>query len=249
MNSLERLRTAAHLDRPDPTPVAPYMGNHGAHVAGVAIGEYCCCGRLMAEAQYRAWKLYGQDAVVPQSDNYYIAEGFGVVVQHYEDSTPTFKTAAIDDLDDIGQLRVPDPARDGRMPVYLEAIRRLRELTHGEVAVRAPGTGPFALAAHLLGTEAFLVELALAQREPGGPGERAIKRLLDLTTDAAHCLRESLPEGRRPHRAGGGFARIARHDFSENLSQVGMARGAEVLRDGESPGGAARGSELAPYLR
>ncbi len=67
MNSLERLRWAAHLQRPDSTPVAPCMGNHGAHVA---IGDYCRAGRLMAEAQHRAWRLYGQDAVVPQSDNY-----------------------------------------------------------------------------------------------------------------------------------------------------------------------------------
>ena len=184
MNSLERLRAAANRRRPDTTPVAPYMGNHGAHVAGVAIGDYCRSGRVMAEAQHRAWKLYGQDAVVPQSDNYYIAEGFGVVVRHYEDSTPTLQTPAVVELGDIGRLRVPDPAKDGRMPVYLEAIRRLTELTRGEVAVRAPGTGPFALASHLLGTENFLIELALAEREPGGPRERALMKLLDLTTDA-----------------------------------------------------------------
>jgi len=184
MNSQQRLCTAARRERPDTTPVAPYMGNHGAHVAGVAIRDYCRCGRLMAEAQHCAWKLYGQDAVVPQSDNYYIAEGFGVLIQHHDDSTPTLKTPAVAGLEDIGRLRVPDPAKDGRMPVYLEAIRRLVELTRGEVAVRAPGTGPFSLASHLLGTESFLVELALAEREPGGPREQALLKFMDLTTDA-----------------------------------------------------------------
>ena len=169
------------------------MGNHGAHVAGVPIGEYCRSGRLMAEAQYRAWQVYGQDAVVAQSDNYYIAEGFGVEVQHYENSTPTLKAPAAAELEDIDRLRVPDPCSDGRMPVYLEAIRRLAALCRGDVAVRAPGTGPFSLASHLLGTEQFLVELALAEQEPGGPRERLLKRLLDLTTDAliafaAACL-------------------------------------------------------------
>ena len=138
----------------------------------------------MAEAQYRAWQIYGQDAVVAQSDNYYIAEGFGVEVEHYHDSTPTLKTPAISGLDGIQSLRVPDPHKDGRMPVYLEAIRRLAELTRGEVAVRAPGTGPFSLASHLMGTEKFLIELALAEREPGGPAECSLKRLLELTTEA-----------------------------------------------------------------
>ncbi len=184
MESLERIRCAIRLQSADVTPVAPYMGNHGAHVAGVSIGEYCRSGKLMAEAQYRAWQVYGQDTVVAQSDNYYIAEGFGVEVQHYENSTPTLKAPAVQDLEDVDRLRVPNPWRDGRMPVYLEAIRRLAALTRDEVAVRAPGTGPFSLASHLLGTEQFLVELALAEQEPGGSREQMLKQLLDLTTDA-----------------------------------------------------------------
>ena len=72
MTSRERLLLAAHGRIPDRVPVAPYMGNHGARVAGVPIGAYCQSGQLMAEAQFRAWQLYGQDAVVAQSDNYYI---------------------------------------------------------------------------------------------------------------------------------------------------------------------------------
>jgi uroporphyrinogen decarboxylase len=164
--------------------VAPYLGNHGARVAGVAIGAYCRSGRLMADAQYRAWQLYGQDAVVAQSDNYYIAEGFGVEVEHHEDSTPTLKTPVVRTLQDIELLRVPNAATDGRMPVYLEAIRRLASLTRGEVAVRAPGTGPFSLAGHLMGAESFLLELAMADRHPGGPEEQALRRLLELTTQA-----------------------------------------------------------------
>lgn len=184
MTSLERILCAARRKEPDRVPVAPYIGNHGARVAGVPLGEYCRSGQLMAEAQYRAWQLYGQDAVVAQSDGYYIAEGFGVEVQHYEDSTPTLKTPVVQDLEDIDKLRVPDPQKDGRMPVYLQAIRRLGQMTGGKVAVRAPGTGPFSLASHLMGTERFLIELAVAEKQPGGPEERALRRLMGLTTEA-----------------------------------------------------------------
>ncbi len=138
----------------------------------------------MAEAQYRAWQIYGHDVLVAQSDNYYIAEGFGVEVEHYDDATPTLKAPALETLRDIEELQVPNPWRDGRMPVYLEAIRRLVDLSRGESAVRAPGTGPFSLASHLIGTEKFLIELAMAGEATGGPGELAIRRLMDLTTDA-----------------------------------------------------------------
>jgi uroporphyrinogen decarboxylase len=178
------MRCAARLKKSDRVPVAPYIGNHGARVAGVPIGEYCRSGRRMAEAQLRAWEIYGLDAVVAQSDNYYIAEGFGVQVEHYRDSTPTLKAPAIAELGEIGSLRVPDPNRDGRMPVYLEAIQLLSERVGKEVAVRAPGTGPLSLASHILGTERFLMELALAARNPGGAEEQALRRLMELATQA-----------------------------------------------------------------
>ena len=184
MTSLERVRCAARRQPVDRVPVAPYMGNHGARVAGVPIGAYCRSGRVMAEAQFKAWQFYGQDAVVAQSDNYYIAQGFGVEVEHHQDSTPSLKIPVVRELADIERLRVPDPLEDGRMPVYLEAIRRLAEMTRGEVAVRAPGTGPFSLAGHLMGAETFLLELAMADREPGGKEEQSLRRLLELTTEA-----------------------------------------------------------------
>lgn len=184
MTSLERIRRAGRLQTSEVVPVAPYMGNHGARVAGVPIDQYCQSGRLMAEAQFRAWEIYQQDAVVPQSDNYYIAEGFGVRVEHHADSTPTLKQPAVTELDDIHRLRVPNPQTDGRMPVYLEAIHRLSAQLGGEVAVRAPGTGPFSLASHLLGTERFLLELAQSRCQPGGPAELALRRLMELATEA-----------------------------------------------------------------
>lgn len=193
MTSRERLRSAVRGGQPDVVPVAPYLGNHGARVAGVPVGAYGRSGRLMADAQYRAWQVYGQDAVVAQSDNYYLAEGFGVEVTHHEDSTPTLKSPSVRELAEIAKLRVPNPATDGRMPVYLDAIRRLAAMTRGDVAVRAPGTGPFSLAGHLMGVESFLLHLALADRDPGGLVERALRRLLELTTEAlirfaAACL-------------------------------------------------------------
>jgi uroporphyrinogen decarboxylase len=185
MTSLQRIRCAVgRRALPDALPVAPYMGNHGARISGVPIGQYCRSGEAMARAQFRGWELYGQDAVVAQSDNYYIAEGFGVEVDHYADSTPTLRTPAIQHLSEVYSLKVPDPQTDGRMPVYLEAIQRLGQLLGQEVAIRAPGTGPFSLASHLLGTERFLVELALADKDPAGEAEKALRHLMSLSTQA-----------------------------------------------------------------
>ena len=187
------------------------MGNHGAYVAGVPIGKYCRSGRLMAERNTARGRSIVRMPVVAQSDNYYIAEGFGVEVQHYEDGTPTLKTPAVRELGDVARLRVPDPRRDGRMPVYLEAIGRLAEMTGGEVAVRAPGTGPFSLASHLLGTEQFLVEFALAGQGPGGLREQ-LETVAGTDHGRPDRLRHGLP--------GGGVNLVQAGDFSASLDMI-----------------------------
>ncbi len=205
VTSLERILAAAAGKPSDAIPVAPYMGNWGAVIAGVPIDLYCRSGRLMAEAQMRAWELLGQDAVVPQSDGYYIAEGFGVQVEHHPGATPTVTRVALEDPAAVDRLKVPDAWRDGRMPVYLEAIERLAAQLKGRVAIRATGTGPFSLAGHILGAERFVTKLALLAVEPRDDTERALRRLMDLATEALT-----------------GFARAA------------LAAGADIVQAGDS---------------
>jgi uroporphyrinogen decarboxylase len=81
-------------------------------------------------------------------------------------------------------LQVPDPHRDGRMPVMLEAIRILRQAVGDQVAIRSPGTGPFALASHLLGSQQWLCEVGMAQAGMEGSNEAALHHGLELATEA-----------------------------------------------------------------
>jgi len=103
LTSRERVSKAIKLEKPDVVPVAPYMGNYGARLAGVPISKYCTDGEKMAEAQYQAWTILGQDMLVVQSDNYYIAEGFGITIDLEYDSTPTLKKPVINELEDINK--------------------------------------------------------------------------------------------------------------------------------------------------
>jgi uroporphyrinogen decarboxylase len=159
------------------------MGNFGARVAGVPIDKYCRDGALMAEAQLRACDILDQDVVVAQSDNYYISEGFGMEVTHHPDSTPTFKSPAFSELEEIEALGIPDPYRDGRMPVILEAVERMVEKVKGEKIIRVPGSGPFTLAAHLMGTEKFLMKLAFIDAGKDDE-EKYMRCLIDICTEA-----------------------------------------------------------------
>lgn len=156
------------------------MGNHAARLAGVPLGEYYNKPSRLAHAQKRAWELYGQDVLVVQSDNYYMAEAFGCVTDHHADGLPTMKKTVIGEMRDIARLKRPDPRTDGRMPVFLEAMELLRQSVGSEVALRGCGTGPFVMAGHLMGPEKLMIELAKIEYGLGGD-EQALEALFEIT--------------------------------------------------------------------
>jgi len=195
MKSRERFLAAATRRPPDKVPAAPYDGNFGAAFAGIPISRYNTDAAAMAAAHIKTWDALGYDVVVAQSDNYYIAQGFGCVINQPFDTTPNLVKPAVDTLDDIGRLRVPDPYKDGRMHVYLDAVHALRQHFGDEVAVRGPGTGPFSLASYLVGgTEFFLTEIAEAMAEEDAHKEAQLLELMDIASDGLIAFLKALLE-------------------------------------------------------
>ena len=184
MDSCDRLKKCVKGESIDRCMVAPYAGNYGAALSSVPIGEYNTNGTVMADAQIKAHSLHDLDVVVAQSDNYYIAQAFGCGINQPSNETPNLIKTALNSLDEIDRLPKIDPKTDGRMPVYINAVRRLKEHFGDSVVIRSPGTGPFSLAGHAMGTENFLVELALADMNEDKNRIRKIMDLLEYTSDA-----------------------------------------------------------------
>ncbi len=68
--------------------------------------------------------------------------------------------------------------------MVLEATRLVRKAVGDEVAIRTPGTGPFALASYFVGTQEFLIEVGMAKAGLPGSEPAAIHQALDLAADA-----------------------------------------------------------------
>lgn len=184
MNSNERVKYAINHKKTDCIPVGPYMGNHCAALTKTNLIDYYTKAAKMADAQIKAWEIYGQDIVCVQSDNYYIVEGFGLKTEYHENTTPTVIEPAVMNVEDIAGLKVPNPYKDGRMPVYIEAVEIVSRHFKKSVAVRTPGTGPFTMAGHLMGIQQFLMELAKLEHGIEDADEKAIQYLLEACTEA-----------------------------------------------------------------
>jgi len=184
MSQRDLVLSAGHGERPGRVPVTPYAGNFAARLIGMPIDRYCAGWEELVSAQLAAQGLTGHDVLVAQSDGYYIAEGFGLETRRRSDDTPIPVKPLFENASEAAQLVVPDPGRDGRMPVYLEAVRELRSRAGDRLAVRATGTGPLSLAGHLLGTERFVMQLSVLEVEPDPAAESAMKLVMEMCTEA-----------------------------------------------------------------
>ena len=87
MKPLARLAAYAKGEPVDRLPCVPIVGNTAARVINARVGEFRNNGRLIAEAQIAAYRLFGYDIIRIFTDLYTQAEAMGARVFYPEDET------------------------------------------------------------------------------------------------------------------------------------------------------------------
>ncbi|MEZ4834585.1 MAG: uroporphyrinogen decarboxylase family protein [Caldilineaceae bacterium] len=184
LSSRERVLRAIRRQPTDCVAAMPYMYDIAAHTAGISVLDFCTDPEKMVQAQLTLHDQVGQDVIAIGADNYYIAEGFGGVTTRNEDEIPALIGPPLTDMNGIFDIEIPDPQRDGRMPVMIEALKLARKAVGNDVALRSPGTGPFALASYFIGSQQWLLEIAMIEHNMEGANEPAVLHALELATEA-----------------------------------------------------------------
>lgn len=176
MTPLERMTAFKKGEQIDRIPCSPSVSEHACRITGAPVRSYLHSARLMAEAQVAAFELYGYDTVSVGPNFHGMAEAMGAVLNFPADDRQQLAAPAIRSYNEIGRLKPADSERDGRLPLYLEALEIIDVRIGGTVSV---GTGigdPFTTAAFLRGTEELLKDL---HRNP-----EFVHALLQLTTQS-----------------------------------------------------------------
>lgn len=160
MNSSERVLAAIHGAPHDRVPVAQHnftfcMRRHGITL-GAARRDPALAARALADAAFDL----GYDCIIIDFDTCALAEAMGSTLVFPEDEPARVSRFLLDSLRQAGGLRVPDPHRDGRLPLWLETTRELRRLVGGEKAIMARADqGPFGLLFQLREPQQLMLDL------------------------------------------------------------------------------------------
>jgi len=177
MNGLERILATVRHGQPDRVPIVPQVFGHAARLGGVPLRRYLTDATVLAQCQLDAWRDYGTDAMFGLFDACVETEALGSGMRYPEDGYPDVERFILEQPGDVAQLRIPDPGRAGRMPVALEALRRLRQEGQDQAMVAGCVLGPMTLACQLMGIEKTL--FAAVDETP------AFERMLDFAVEVA----------------------------------------------------------------
>lgn len=156
---------------PDRLPVAPAVGvDHAAKRAGLSLRAAMSDPTAMARVLLDAARADGSDLLLVFSDVVVEAEAMGAKIEWPEGIPPRVVGHV-----DPAAAKHPDPERDGRLPVVLEAARIAIREVGDEMPVLVSLKGPFSLAALAFGLEEILHD---AVEEPA-----RVRRLLALVAE------------------------------------------------------------------
>lgn len=144
------------LSRP---PFIPIVTSFAAKLGQVSVHDLLTNPTRLANTLQASQRLFGYDAIVGVYDPSIEAEACGCAIEWpSEDSLPVVVGHPLAEGKSIPELELDAIDKRGRLPVALEAVKRISMVAGRDVAMVGTVTGPVSLAVHLRG-ETFLDEL------------------------------------------------------------------------------------------
>jgi len=188
MTRFERCLSVLENRIPDRVPVVPENYAFCVKHCGYKMKDVRHDGNLLAECLIRTLEDFGYDGVTVDLDNAASAEALGCRVDFSEEDNPAIVSGpAIESLEEVKDLKIPEPYKDGRLHVYIECTRRLaREIGKDAFIYAFFDQGPFSLAAMVRGIENFMLDLAMRENL------ELIHQLIDFCRQAGEIFGKAL---------------------------------------------------------
>ena len=155
LTALERAKLISQGKEVDRIQCCIDGGETLAPMIGVTLKEYYHSAEKMCELETYIYETFGSDGVGVSTSLRGMAEAMGATVKYYDYNVAQLEKPALT-LENIRSAKLVDVEKDGRLPIILEGVKRVKERLGKVVPVSATVTGPFTVAAMVLGTENLL---------------------------------------------------------------------------------------------
>lgn len=134
----------------------PDMGATMTPFIGITTKDYYHSARLMADLEIALFRKLRHDSVGISTSLRGVAEAMGAKVCYPDYAISYLLEPAIKSIDEVESLKIVNPLEDGKLPILLEALKLTKDALINDVDVSASMSGPFSVAASVVGTENLL---------------------------------------------------------------------------------------------
>jgi uroporphyrinogen decarboxylase len=142
----------------DRVPVYPIVASFAGTLDGLSIEEFCTDSQKALKATLNYYERYQPDVVLAYNDLAKEAEATGCGVKYSDYVVPSIATHVLqEDKGKLARIEIPDPAKDGRLPAFLEVCEGL-VAAKLPTAVGAVAVGPWTIAMLMRNPEVMLLD-------------------------------------------------------------------------------------------
>ena len=165
----------------------PSIYEHAARIIGKSPWEVSRDVELLSKAHIEAYRLYRHRPVVVGIDIYNLeAEAYGAVVSRAAgNAIPAICEHPFSSVKELITLEPLNPKTAGRIPMVIEAAGRICD-NCPDADVRIPLSGPFSLAANLVGFESLLCEIKTAPDLVAGALRHLVAGQIEFCKEVVH---------------------------------------------------------------
>ncbi|MEG0157031.1 MAG: uroporphyrinogen decarboxylase family protein, partial [Anaerovoracaceae bacterium] len=152
----ELIFKALRHEKLDEVPWVPFAGVHAGLLKGYTAEEMLKDSDKIVESLKEVNKLYMPDGLPVLFDLQIEAEILGCELMWAKDNPPSVKTHPLENEKTLPCTCMMPTEESGRIPMALDATRRIKEAVGDDVAIYGLICGPFTLASHLRGSNIFM---------------------------------------------------------------------------------------------
>jgi len=183
LTPLENILSAVRLEEPERVPITTLEQEHAVAMAGIKYSEFATDAQKLAQTHLKAIRRYSLDWAWIHVDDWIEFEAMGNRVRFFDDKVPQAEEYAVKSESDIEKLRIPNPQRDGRMPLFLKGIGLLAQEMGNEIMICGRVAAPFSSITLLRGLQTGVLDV---YRNP-----QMVKKLLEVGFEVAKTFAEA----------------------------------------------------------
>jgi uroporphyrinogen decarboxylase len=156
MTGKELIFKVFNHEKTERAPWVPFVGVHAGKILGKDATGMLTDGDSLFKGVIEAAKLYRADGIPIAFDLQIEAEILGCELVWAAKAPPSVKNHPLEDSDEVPcECKVPSPT-DGRLPMILDTMKRIKAEIGASTALYGLICGPFTLASHLRGNNIFM---------------------------------------------------------------------------------------------